>query len=62
MKRGRKPAASRGMLEFLGKRVDYRRAMRGWGLLVDTEVDRRITSLVSNEMPEADRVFEVEQF
>lgn len=61
MKRGRKPAASRVMLDYLGQRVDPRRAMSRCGLCEASEVGSRVTELIANNLTEGAWVFEVDQ-
>ena len=61
IKRGRKPAASFVLLEYLGKDVDLRRACERLGLFEEHELDDQITSAIRNRMPEGAYVFEAEQ-
>ena len=58
---GRKPAASRVVLDYLGQNVDPRRAMAQCGLLEPDQIDPRIAQLVRNELPPQAWTFEVEQ-
>jgi len=61
LKRGRKPAASRVVLDYLGQNVDVRRAMAQCGLFSAEDLDPRIVQLVRNEMTPDAWTFEVEQ-
>lgn len=61
MKRGRKPAASRVMLEYLGQRVDLSRAIRRCGMFSQEAVGPRVTALIRNDMAADAWVFEVDQ-
>ncbi|WP_226628278.1 helix-turn-helix domain-containing protein [Alloyangia pacifica] len=61
LKRGRKPAASRVVLDYLGQNVDARRAMAQCGLFTPEALDPRIVQLVRNEMAPGAWTFEVEQ-
>ncbi|WP_121066612.1 helix-turn-helix domain-containing protein [Chachezhania antarctica] len=61
LKRGRKPSASRVVLDYLGQNVDARRAMAQCGLFAPEELDPKIVQLVRNEMPTGAWTFEVEQ-
>lgn len=61
LKRGRKPAASRVLLDYLGQNVDAKRAIAQCGLFAPEDLDPRIVDLVRNEMPPGAWVFEVEQ-
>lgn len=61
LKRGRKPAASRVLLDYLGQHVDAKRALRQCGLFTPERIDPRIASLVLNEMTPGASVFEIEQ-
>ena len=61
LKRGRKPAASRVLLDYLGQNIDSRRALGQCGLFKPEDLDPRIVDLVRNEMPPGATVFEVEQ-
>lgn len=60
-KRGRKPAASFVLLEYLGQGIDLRRAMRRIGLFGESEVDERIRGMIANRMVPGAYVFEAEQ-
>ncbi|MWD29195.1 helix-turn-helix domain-containing protein [Aquicoccus sp. SCR17] len=61
LKRGRKPAASRVLLDYLGQNVDTRRALAQCGMFEPHEIDPHIAGLVANEMTPGSWVFEVEQ-
>ncbi|MGR3570531.1 helix-turn-helix domain-containing protein [Brevirhabdus sp.] len=61
LKRGRKPAASRVLLDYLGQNVDPRRALAQCGLFEPDDLDPRIVNLLRNEMAPGAWVFEVEQ-
>lgn len=61
--RGRKPGASVVLLEFLGRDVDLRKAMRSSGLFPedDPAIDPAIRELVVNNVPEGSYVLETEE-
>jgi transcriptional regulator with XRE-family HTH domain len=61
--RGRKPAASRVLLEFLGKEVVTRRALRTIGLFAEDsqELDPTILELIRNRIPAGSHVLEVRE-
>lgn len=61
LKLGRKPAASRVVLVFLGQNVDPRRAMAQCGLYEPDQIDPRIAQLVRNDMTPDSWTFDVEQ-
>ncbi len=61
IKRGRKPAASFVLLEYLGREVDLRLACRKAGVFDEHEIDERIVSTIRNRMAEGAYVFEAEQ-
>ena len=59
-RRGRRPAASLVLLEYLGRHVDLRRAMRKLGLFDEDEIDERIRGKIRNRMAEGAYVFEAD--
>ena len=61
LKRGRMPSASTVMLEYLGRDVDYRRAMARCGTFAPGELDERVVRLIENRILPGSWVFEVEQ-
>jgi len=61
IKRGRMPAASRVVLQYLGENVDTRRALRECGLICPEAVAPRIAGLLDNRVSADSWVFEVEQ-
>ena len=61
LKRGRKPAASRVLLDYLGQHVDTKRALRQCGLFAPEQIAPGIASMVVNEIPPGASVFEIEQ-
>ncbi|MGR3783603.1 MAG: helix-turn-helix domain-containing protein [Albimonas sp.] len=60
LKRGRMPAASRVLLDYLGQNVDPRRAMAQCGIFAPEAIDPRIVERIRNAMPPGAWVFEVE--
>lgn len=60
-KRGRKPAASFVLLEYLGRQIDLRRAFQRLGVFDEADIDERIRSRIGNRIPEGSFVFEAEQ-
>ncbi|ETX29144.1 helix-turn-helix domain-containing protein [Roseivivax isoporae] len=61
LKRGRKPAASRVLLDYLGQNVDPKRALAQCGTFDPQTLDPRIVALVRHDGPLHDSIFEVEQ-
>ncbi|SEL37204.1 Cro/C1-type HTH DNA-binding domain-containing protein [Roseovarius nanhaiticus] len=61
MRRGRKPAASAVVLEFLGERIDIRRALARCGLFEPDEVDDWIKRLIENRIDAGEWVFEIDE-
>ncbi|MFC0268043.1 helix-turn-helix domain-containing protein [Kushneria aurantia] len=61
LKRGRKPAASRVLLDYLGQNVDFRRALAQCGMFDPSELEPWVVTLVNNRMPPDASVFDVEQ-
>ncbi len=61
MKRGRKPAASAVVLEFLGHKIDYRRALARCGLFQPDEISDWIKRLIENRIAADEWVFEIEE-
>jgi len=61
--RGRKPAASVVLLEYLGKDVDQRKALKACGLFDETDpaIDPGIRSLITNRIPEGTFVLETDE-
>lgn len=59
--RGRKPAASTVMLEYLGQHVDLRRALAQCGTFDPQDLPARVETLVANRMPAEAWVFEIDQ-
>jgi len=60
-KRGRKPAASFVLLEYLGRQIDLRRAYQRLGVFDEADIDERIRSRIRNRIPKGAFVFEAEQ-
>lgn len=60
-KRGRKPAASFVLLEYLGQEIDIRRAFMRLGIFDEADIDERILNRIRNRIPESAFVFEAEQ-
>lgn len=60
-KRGRRPAASFVLLEYLGRDIDLRRAYARLGVFDETEIDERILDQIRNRIPAGSYVFEAEQ-
>tara|TARA_R110002072_G_scaffold51291_4_gene137526 strand:+ start:1580 stop:1906 length:327 start_codon:yes stop_codon:yes gene_type:complete len=61
MKRGRKPAASAVLLEYLGEKIDYRRALARCGMFDPAEISDWVKRLIHNRMGPDDWVFEIEE-
>ena len=63
VRRGRKPGASKVLLEYLGRDVDIRKAMRQSGLLDvdDPRLPADIVDMIRNDIPEGSFVLEVEE-
>ena len=59
-RRGRKPAASLVLLEYLGRHIDLRRAMHKLGLFDEDEIDERIRGKIRNRIAEGAYVFEAD--
>ena len=61
--RGRKPAASVVLLEFLGTSVNLRRALASCGIFEETDpsIDPTIRSLIANQIPQGTFVLEAEE-
>lgn len=61
MKRGRKPAASVVVLDYLGEQIDPRRALARCGLFSRDEISGWIVQLIDNRIEPENWVFEVEE-
>jgi len=61
MRRGRKPAASAVVLEFLGERIDTRRALARCGLFERDQIDDWIKRLIENRIDPGEWVFEIDE-
>lgn len=61
MRRGRKPAASAVVLEYLGEQIDQRRALARCGLFEPAEIDDWIKRLIKNRIAADEWVFEIEE-
>lgn len=61
MRRGRKPAASAVVLEYLGEEIDYRRALARCGIFNPVEIDDGIKLLVENRIDPEEWVFEIDE-
>ena len=61
MRRGRKPAASAVVLEYLGTQIDERRALERCGILEPDCIDDGIKRLIKNEIAPDEWVFEIEE-
>lgn len=61
--RGRRPAASLVLLEYLGKDIDLRKALRACGLFDENDpaIDPGIRSLITNRIPDGTFVLETEE-
>jgi transcriptional regulator with XRE-family HTH domain len=61
--RGRRPSASRVMLEYLGRNVDVRKALKSIGAFSEDKsgIDPSIRELVRNQIPEGSYVLEVSE-
>jgi transcriptional regulator with XRE-family HTH domain len=59
--RGRKPSASRVLLEYLGKNINVKKALRSTGLFHEDGgvIDSTIRELVRNRIPEGSHTLEV---
>lgn len=62
-KRGRKPAASTVLLEYLGRHIDARRALKQSGLFDehDPAIDPNIRQIITNRISNESRVLEMDQ-
>lgn len=61
LRRGRKPAASAVVLEYLGERIDRRRALARCGLFEPHDIDDWIKRLIENRIAPGEWVFEIEE-
>jgi transcriptional regulator with XRE-family HTH domain len=61
LRRGRKPAASAVVLDYLGERIDIRRALARCGLFEPHEIDDWIKRLIENRIDPDDWVFEIDE-
>lgn len=61
VRRGRRPAASRVLLEFIGREVDLRRALAGADIFEESEIEPRIRKMIGNDLRPGDYVLEVEE-
>lgn len=61
--RGRRPAASVVLFEYLGRDIDLRKALKACGLFDETDptIDPGIRSLIANRIPEGAYVLETEE-
>ncbi|WAP68551.1 helix-turn-helix domain-containing protein [Jiella pelagia] len=60
-KRGRKPAASLVLLEYLGAQVDYRRALRQIGMFEADDVDPQIRAMIGTNGSQTPGILEADQ-
>ncbi|RMF41582.1 MAG: hypothetical protein D6754_00695 [Alphaproteobacteria bacterium] len=62
-RRGRRPGASKVMLEYLDRNVDLRKALRATGIFdpEDEGIPKGIAAQISNNVPEGSYVLEVEE-
>lgn len=60
MKRGRKPAASAVVLEYLGDRIDMRSALARCGMFPPDEISDWVRRLTENRIARDEWVFEIE--
>lgn len=60
-KRGRRPAASLVLLEYLGREIDLRRAYARLGVFDESEIDARIRGQIRNRIPDGAYVLEAEE-
>jgi transcriptional regulator with XRE-family HTH domain len=61
VRRGRRPGASRVLLEYLGRRIDLKKALASSDLYTPGDIDPEIKRLITNEIPPGSSVLEVEQ-
>lgn len=59
--RGRRPAASLVLLEYLGKEIDLRKSLRSCGLFDESSIEPGIRSLIDNHIAPEDYVLETEE-
>lgn len=61
--RGRKPAASTVLLEYIGRSIDQRKALQACGIFDDGDpfIDRRVKSLISNQIPDCGCTLEADE-
>jgi transcriptional regulator with XRE-family HTH domain len=61
VKRGRKPGASKVMLQYLGRHIDVRRALAAADIFLDQDVEPWIREMVSNRIEAGSSVLDVEE-
>ena len=61
MRRGRKPAASAVVLEYLGPEIDYRRALTRCGIFDPDKINDGIKRLIENRIAPDEWVFEIDE-
>lgn len=61
VRRGRKPAASRVMLEHLGRNIDVRKALMQCDTFPEERIDPEIRRLIQNDIKPGQYVLEMEQ-
>lgn len=61
VKRGRKPGASKVMLQYLGRHIDVRRALAATDIFPEEEVEPWIRELVTNRIEGGSSVLDVEE-
>ncbi|MFD0857863.1 helix-turn-helix domain-containing protein [Roseovarius aquimarinus] len=61
MRRGRKPAASAVVLDYLGEHIDARRALARCGLFEPSQIDHWIKRLIENRIAPDEWVFEIDE-
>ncbi|WP_324752014.1 helix-turn-helix transcriptional regulator [Roseovarius sp. Pro17] len=61
MRRGRKPAASAVVLEYLGEQIDHRRALARCGIFDPGDIDEGIKRLIENRIASEEWVFEIDE-
>lgn len=60
-RRGRKPAASRVLLDSIGREIDLRLALAGAGIFEESEIEPRVRALIANDLPDDAYVLEVDE-
>lgn len=60
-KRGRKPGASKVLLQYLGRQIDLRRALAASGIYPASEIEPWIREIVDNQVAPGSSVLDIEE-